>query len=105
MKKKLSIFILACLTIQACGIKESSVEETQILQQADIMWINNEFTYSDRGQPLPGKAYTFRANPDRVENLKLLGVDIVGLANNHVYDYGKEALLDTMDTLSFIKKC
>ncbi len=161
MKKKLTILILACLTFQACGIKESSVEETQTLkqvdipkaqveeaaiedngaydftlcfagdinfdenwattqylntcengitdcispelitamQQADIMWINNEFTYSDRGQPLPGKAYTFRANTDRVENLKLLGVDIVGLANNHVYDYGKEALLDTMNTL------
>lgn len=161
MKKKLTILILACITIQACGIKESSVEETQFtqhedvpkaqveeavvedsgaydftlcfagdinfdenwtttqylntcengikdcispelintMQQADIMWINNEFTYSDRGEPLPGKAYTFRANPDRVEILKELGVDIVGLANNHVYDYGAEALLDTMDTL------
>lgn len=69
------------------------------MQQADIMWINNEFTYSDGGQPLAGKAYTFRANPDRVENLALLGVDIVGLANNHVYDYSKEALLDTFETL------
>ena len=76
-----------------------SPELISTMQQADIMWINNEFTYSDRGQPLPGKAYTFRANPARVENLKLLGVDIVGLANNHVYDYGKDALLDTMDTL------
>ena len=69
------------------------------MQQADIMWINNEFTYSNGGQPLAGKAYTFRANPERVKNLELLGVDIVGLANNHVYDYGKEALLDTFDTL------
>ncbi|SFO64212.1 poly-gamma-glutamate synthesis protein (capsule biosynthesis protein) [Pseudobutyrivibrio sp. JW11] len=76
-----------------------SPELISTMQQADIMWINNEFTYSDRGQPLPGKAYTFRADPARVENLKLLGVDIVGLANNHVYDYGKDALLDTMDTL------
>ena len=71
----------------------------EIMQQADIMWINNEFTYSNGGQPLDGKAYTFRANPERVENLELLGVDIVGLANNHVYDYGKDALLDTFDTL------
>ena len=76
-----------------------SPELISIMQQADVMWINNEFTYSDRGQALQGKAYTFRANPDRVENLELLGVDIVGLANNHVYDYGKDALIDTMDTL------
>ena len=29
-----------------------------------------------------------------------MGVDIVKLANNHVYDYGREAMEDTMDTLS-----
>ena len=82
------------------GIEDCIAPELiSTMQQADIMWINNEFTYSDRGNPLDGKAYTFRANPDRVENLKELGVDIVGLANNHVYDYGKDALLDTFTTL------
>ena len=34
-----------------------------------------------------------------MEVLQQLGADIVSLANNHVYDYGEEALLDTMDTL------
>lgn len=76
-----------------------SPELIQTMENADIMWINNEFTYSNRGEPLPGKAYTFRADPSRVSNLDALGVDIVGLANNHVYDYGKDALLDTFDTL------
>ena len=76
-----------------------SPELMDVMQKADIMWINNEFTYSQGGQPLEGKAYTFRANPDRVENLKTMGVDIVGLANNHVYDYGKEAMVDTFETL------
>lgn len=71
----------------------------ELMNEADIMWINNEFTYSNRGTPLNGKAYTFRANPSRVELLKVLGVDIVGLANNHVYDYGSDAMLDTFDTL------
>ena len=69
------------------------------MKNADVMWINNEFTYSNAGAPLDGKAYTFRANSSRVENLSALGVDIVGLANNHVYDYGNEALLDTFETL------
>jgi poly-gamma-glutamate synthesis protein (capsule biosynthesis protein) len=48
---------------------------------------------------MEGKLYTFRANPENVEVLKELGVDVVNLANNHVYDYGKQALLDTFDTL------
>lgn len=61
------------------------------LQSADILLINNEFTYSNRGTPLAGKAYTFRAAPSRVEVLQQLGADIVSLANNHVYDYGEEA--------------
>jgi poly-gamma-glutamate synthesis protein (capsule biosynthesis protein) len=29
-----------------------------------------------------------------------LGIDVVSLANNHILDYGEEALLDTLDTLS-----
>lgn len=69
------------------------------LQGADIMMVNNEFTYSTRGEPLEGKAYTFRAHPDRAYYLELMGADIVSLANNHTYDYGPEALLDTLDTL------
>lgn len=69
------------------------------MNAADIMWINNEFTYSDGGTPMAGKAYTFRANPQNVFILDQLGVDIVGLANNHVYDYGEEAFLDTLETL------
>lgn len=86
------------------GIQDCIAPELMdVMKSADIMWINNEFTYSDGGQPLPGKAYTFRANPSRVELLKELGVDIVGLANNHVYDYGKDALLDTFTTLEDAK--
>lgn len=69
------------------------------MQEADVMCLNNEFTYSTGGSPMEGKAYTFRAKPERVEVLKELGVDVVKLANNHVYDYGKEALLDTFSTL------
>jgi hypothetical protein len=64
-----------------------------------LFMLNNEFTYSKRGTPLPGKAYTFRADPSRVGIVKQLGTDVVLMANNHVYDYGKDAFLDTLDTL------
>lgn len=76
-----------------------SPELIQYMNDADIMCLNNEFTYSKRGKPLPDKAYTFRAKPKRVGILKQLGVDVVKLANNHVYDYGANALSDTFSTL------
>ena len=69
------------------------------MQDMDLMWINNEFCYSDRGQPMEGKMWTFRSAPENVELLHTLGVDIVGLANNHVFDYGEDAFYDTLDTL------
>lgn len=75
-----------------------SPELIQMMKDADIMCINNEFTYSTGGIPL-NKTYTFRAHPSRVDILKELGVDIVSLANNHAYDYGEQSLTDTMSTL------
>ena len=63
------------------------------------MMINNEFPYSERGTPVPEKKFTFRAKPSSVRYLQDMGVDIVSLANNHAYDYGEEALVDTLQTL------
>lgn len=69
------------------------------MQSADIMMVNNEFAYTTRGSALEGKAYTFRCDPSRVSLMEELGVDVVSVANNHVYDYGEVGLLDTLDTL------
>lgn len=69
------------------------------LQQADLTIINNEFPFSTRGSQAPDKQFTFRVDPSYVRVLTDMGVDIAGLANNHVLDYGADALLDTFDTL------
>lgn len=76
-----------------------SPELIKYMKDADLTLVNNEFCYSNRGTPLPNKAWTFRANTSRVSVLKDMGVDVVQLANNHVYDYGEEAILDTFSTL------
>ncbi len=69
------------------------------MQNADIMMLNNEFQFSNRGTPMEGKQYTFQTDPKYVQVLLDLGVDIVSLANNHSLDFGQEALLDTFTTL------
>ena len=69
------------------------------MREVDLMWINNEFVFSDRGEPIGDKMWTFRGATQNVKYLHDLGIDIVGLANNHVFDFGEESFLDTLDTL------
>lgn len=73
------------------------------MNAADIFMLNNEFCYSDRGTPTEGKQYTLRSKPSNVSILHDMGADIVSLANNHTYDYGPDALIDTVDTLNEAK--
>lgn len=76
-----------------------SADLLERMRSADVFMLNNEFPFSSRGTPTEGKTFTFRANPANVDMYELLGVDIVSLANNHAYDFGEEALLDTFATL------
>ena len=69
------------------------------MRSCDYMVLNNEFSISNRGKAMKGKAYTFRAPRRNVKLLQQLGVDAVSLANNHVYDYGERAFLDTLSAL------
>ena len=68
------------------------------LHSSTITYANHEFTMSYRGEPL-NKYYTFCASPAYIGYWEQLGVDIVGLANNHAFDYGEEAFLDTLALL------
>jgi poly-gamma-glutamate capsule biosynthesis protein CapA/YwtB (metallophosphatase superfamily) len=70
-------------------------ELAELTRDADVFVLNLECCISDRGEPVP-KTFNFRAPPAAVETLLYLGVDCVTLANNHVLDYGEDALLDTL---------
>lgn len=79
------------------GVLEEGLLER--LNRADITIVNQEFPFSTRGVQAEDKQFTFRVNPFYVSVLQDMGVDMVTIANNHVLDFGDEALLDTMDTL------
>lgn len=72
-----------------------------LVRDADVFVCNLECCISERGEPWPdpAKPFFFRAPPAAVEFLALLGVDCVTLANNHALDFGRVALLDTLDHL------
>lgn len=83
------------------GILSSDVVKE--LTSASITIANSEFTVSDRGEKLPKKYYTFRASPTRLPIYNEMGVDLVTLANNHVYDFGKTAFLDMLESFDKYK--
>ena len=75
----------------------------KIMKESTLMVVNSEFTVSNRGTKMAGKLYTFRAKPERLSIYEEMGVDLVTLANNHVYDYGKDAFLDMLDSFDQYK--
>jgi len=72
------------------------------LQGSDLIFGNLELPLSPRGTPHPTKRLgfpAFRADPRAVEGLLAAGFNVLSLANNHILDYGEEALLDTIGVL------
>ena len=80
-----------------------SEDTIKVMTESDIMVANSEFTISDRGEKMPGKYYTFRGSPKRIPIYDEMGVDLLTLANNHVYDFGETAFNDMIDSLNEYK--
>ena len=68
-------------------------------QGVDTLFLNLETPLSRRGSAMEKKKYTFRSSPGVASVLKQEGVHAVTLANNHILDYGTEALSDTITNL------
>ncbi len=65
----------------------------------DLRLVNLETSITRSGTYWP-KGINYRMSPENASCLSVLGVDCCALANNHILDFGKEGLLDTLDTLT-----
>ncbi len=74
-------------------------EALGLLQDADCVLCNLECVLADRGSPWPGKIFTFRSDRRNVAVLTAGSVRAVSLANNHVLDFGEEALVECLSVL------
>jgi poly-gamma-glutamate capsule biosynthesis protein CapA/YwtB (metallophosphatase superfamily) len=61
----------------------------------DLTVVNQECPVSNLGTKWPGKQFNFRGDPRALPAMKAAGVEVASMANNHAYDYGPVALLDT----------
>jgi gamma-polyglutamate biosynthesis protein CapA len=68
------------------------------LKTFDYVIANLEGPISDKGVKV-GSKYSFRMKPDVAEALSKANINIVNLANNHIFDYGKVAFEDTLKNL------
>ena len=61
--------------------------------------INLETAITTRDEPWPQKGIHYRMHPDNTALLNKAGIDVCVLGNNHVMDWGREGLLETIRTL------
>jgi poly-gamma-glutamate synthesis protein (capsule biosynthesis protein) len=66
----------------------------------DVRVINLETSITARGEFAPGKAVHYRMSPGNVGCLAAARPDACALANNHVLDFGRRGLADTLQALA-----
>lgn len=65
----------------------------------DVRVIDLESSVTTSDDFAPGKAVTYRMHPDNLPCLAAARPDVCALANNHVLDFGRRGLEETLDVL------
>ncbi|MFW5868125.1 MAG: CapA family protein, partial [Armatimonadota bacterium] len=89
--------------------REYLAHASELISSADFAVGNLECPLSMHGRPSPLKfdgegrlihnEFIFRAPPSQARRMADAGLDAVTLANNHIMDYGAQALMDTLAAL------
>lgn len=72
-----------------------------LLSGADVAVVNLETTIAGAAPAgtAQDKTYVFRSTPALLGAVRSAGVDVVSVANNHSYDYGRAGFLATLDQI------
>ncbi len=84
--------------IEKEGVNYPFEKVTDFINTFDLAFCNLECPLSSRGDPLD-KKFVFRADSSFIEGLVYSGFNVYSLANNHILDYGRQALIDTRNHL------
>ncbi|MGD9489376.1 MAG: CapA family protein [Calditrichaceae bacterium] len=86
--------------IQNGGAEEALRPVKKIFSNADLVLANIECPLTDESDPYFKVPPTLRAPVSTGSILNYLNISVGSLANNHIIDYGKRGLQDTMDVLT-----
>jgi len=78
----------------------ASQDILRILESADYRIFNCEIPLAKGGQPIDKFGPNLKADPDCIRGFVALGTDFLTLANNHMMDFGTEALHETLQTVA-----
>lgn len=85
--------------IESWGIDTLFEPSYPWLQTADLTSVNLECPLTTATTGHPTKGIVFKSNPSNVSGFVNAGIDFVTLANNHVFDYMVNGMLETMYVL------
>jgi len=68
-----------------------------IVEEADFFVANLECPFIDRGEPISKTGPALKARSECIRGLRASGLSAVGLANNHIMDYGVAGLRNTLE--------
>lgn len=68
-------------------------------ESADLAVVNVECPLIDREVPIEKTGPNLRAPVDCADGLKAMGIDVAGIANNHIMDHGTQGLRSTVIAL------
>lgn len=99
----MSVSLFACGDIVKQSTKKDIVdlELQKIISNCDISICNFEAPiYTENSKPIPKVGPHVYQNSNSIETLKSIGFSLLSLANNHIYDYGDDALDKTLKEIS-----
>jgi poly-gamma-glutamate synthesis protein (capsule biosynthesis protein) len=80
------------------GRSPASAAVWSLFAETDLVFANLECPLTTRVSPAD-KVVAFRSDPQLAHDLTAAGVDVVTLANNHMYDQGQDGMFDTLAAL------
>lgn len=84
--------------IQQKGVNYPFLKTGYLLRQADLTFANLESPLVS-GCPLTVEGMKFCGDPKNAQGLSFAGIDLVSVANNHIFDYGRNGFSETIGIL------
>ncbi len=79
-------------------IEQAFSDAKEVFAESDIVFANLESVLTNV-EPSTGKEIYFKGEPERVDVLQYLGMNVVSVANNHIDDYGYAGWADSVQNL------
>ncbi len=82
------------------GAVEALFTDTlSLFEGNDVNFVNVEFALTDSGKEVPKFGPALKSSPKTAQTMRKMGINYCGLSNNHIFDFGVQGALDTMQAL------